>query len=151
MTTPVPVTPAPTAPVVQGRVVQPSATAGQEASAVYKVGQVLKEIVHALPNAFSNENKVLSAVQDIESFVKAYVPASALPALATGAERAMVEDVSKRPAPAGVSYSIPTTAPTIDYDKLAAAMVRAQAEYAASLQPAPAVEQGSDPANVQPA
>lgn len=128
---------APPAPVIQGKVSYPSAIAGQVPSAVYKFGQVLKEIIHAVPTAFSNENDLLAALTTLDDFVKAFVPVSNLAALADVAARAPIEDVSKRTPPAGVSYSIPSNTPAIDYDKLAAALVRAQMAIAAENQPEP--------------
>lgn len=122
-------------PTVQGRVVTPSATASGAQSAVFGLAQVLKELIHGTPQAFTNENQVLGALTSVDKWVKAHVPGSALSAVRDGTERAEIEDVSKRPAPNGVSYSIPTTAPTIDYDKLAEAMVRAQMRIAAEHAP----------------
>lgn len=136
--------------VVQGSVVTPSATANGQQSAVFSLGQTLKELIHGTPQAFTSENQRLNALTSVDSWIKAHVPNSARKAVATDEERAEIEDVSKRPAPNGVSYSIPTTAPTIDYDKLARAMVRAQAELAAeqaNSAPAPAVNTGEDVTN----
>lgn len=116
---------------IQGSVVTPAASANGSQSAVFSLGQMLKELIHGTPQAFSSENQLLSALSSVDAWVKAHVPGSARTALATGDERAAIEDVSLRPAPNGVSYSIPTTAPTIDYDKLAMAMVRAQQQIAA--------------------
>lgn len=126
--------------------VYPAAVAGQTPSAVYKLGQVLKEIVHGIPAAFAGENDVLAAITAIDEFIKAFVPAAALPALLTGDERASVEDVSKRIPPQGVAYVVPSNVPVIDYDKLAMAMVRAQQELAASA-PAPATDTVTDEEN----
>jgi hypothetical protein len=134
--------------VVPGRVVSPAAISGQTPTAAFKLGQVLKEIIHAIPAAFPNENAVLAAVNDVDAFIKAFVPTSALPALATGEQRAPVEDVAKRTPPQGVSYSIPTNVPAIDYDKLAMAMVKAQMALAAETPaPAPAVVTDEDEGN----
>ncbi|HEV2352694.1 MAG TPA: hypothetical protein VGR89_00485 [Puia sp.] len=136
----------PAIPILQGLAehVEPAAIAGPQASAVFKVGQVLKELIHAVPSAFPGENDVLRAVNDVESFISAFVKKNELPALATGDQRAMVEDVSKRPTPAGVAFSTPMAQAGIDYDRLAAAIVRQMAEQTAVTPPAPAAEQTTE-------
>lgn len=113
------------AQVIQGSVVQPSAMAGPVASAVFGLAQILKDVVHN-GRVYTAENDVLAALNAIDSFANAFVKPSELPALATGDERAQVEDVSLRPAPPGMTGMVPSNAPSIDYDKLAAALVRAQ-------------------------
>lgn len=131
-------TPAQVIPGVLSKPVYPSAVAGQTPSAVFKLGQVLKELIHAVPAAFAGENDLLAAVSSVDEFIKAFVPAAALPALLTGEQRAPVEDVSKRIPPQGVAYVVPSNLPVIDYDKLAMAMVKAQMELASAPAPAPA-------------
>lgn len=143
MSTPVPVITG----VLSKPPIEPTAIAGQTPSAVYKLAQVLKEIVHAIPAAFAGENDVLAALNVIDDFTKAFVPASALGALLTGAERAAVEDVSKRIPPQGVAYVVPSNMPVIDYDRLAMAMVRAQQQLAAESAPAPADDTATDEGN----
>lgn len=129
--------------VVQGQVSPPPAIANAAQSANYKFAQVMKELIVASPHAFNSENDQLGALAAVDSFVKALVPNSARRALADVPSRAQVEDVSKRVPPAGAGYSLPYAGnAAIDYDKLAAAIVRAQAELAnadASVEPAPAV------------
>jgi hypothetical protein len=120
--------------VVQGSVVQPSAMAGPVASAVYGLGEILKDLIHN-GKAYHSECQVLNAVNVVEDFVSAFVKPSEEPALRTGDERAPYEDVSLRQPPPGfVGMAVPNQ-PTIDYDKLAAALVRAQM----SISPAPPV------------
>lgn len=103
---------------------QPSVMAGPVASAVFGLAQILKDVVHN-GRVYTAENDVLNALNVIDSFANAFVKPSELPALATGDERASVEDVSMRQPPPGMP-SVPINAPSIDYDKLAAALVRAQ-------------------------
>lgn len=140
---------APTAPAtpVQGKLSPPPATANQSQSAVYLLGQVLKEIIHAVPTAFPSENQQFSAIQTVDKFVAASVPVSAQRALAGIPARAPVEDVTQRKPPAGVSYSIPQSM-SIDYDALARAMLKVQresaAEQQAQLQASPAAEQAQE-------
>ena len=126
------------APVIQGKVSYPSAIAGQVPSAVFKFSQLIKELIHSVPTAFNNENDVLAALTTVDDFIKAFVPLSNLAALADVPARAPIEDVTKRTPPAGVSYSIPSNTPAIDYNKLAEAIVRAQAAIAFENQPEPA-------------
>lgn len=134
MTTPVPVSQG----TVQGRVVSPSATANAQQSTFFKLGELLKSLVHAVPSAFSSENEVLAAFDTIEKFVKANVTGSAIKALATGDERAPVEDVSKRPAPNATGYTVPVSGTgAIDYEKLAAYIVREMASQSQPSIPAP--------------
>jgi hypothetical protein len=121
--------------VVQGEVVQPTATANATQSAFYKLGELLKQIVTSVPHAYKNENDQLAALNDIEAMVKAMVPNSAMPALDDGNRRAIIEDVTLRIAP-NTSYSIPASTPQIDYMQLARAMVRAQAEMESQKAPA---------------
>ena len=109
---------------ISGRVVQPAATAGPQQSAVYKVGEFLKTLAHKA-GVFANESDLLSALSDIDKWVSAYVPASAMNALDTESGRAPIEDVSQRTPPNSTAV-VQTMAPGIDYDKLAAAIVRAQ-------------------------
>lgn len=131
MTTPV--------PVVQGSVISPAAVAGAQPSAAFGLGQVLKEIIHSSPQAFKSENEILGAVNAVDKFIKAFVPVSALPALHTGDQRAPVEDVSLRTPPPGTAITVPANYPVIDYDKLAMALVRAQAAVAAETVPVTSV------------
>jgi hypothetical protein len=121
-----------TRPVVQGDVIQPSAMAGKADSAAFGLGQVLKAVVGGLPQAFRTENELLAAYKAIDTYIGSAVKASALPALADGTELASFEDVTKRRAPNQSAYTLPQ-APVaqIDYDLLAQAMVRAQAQIAA--------------------
>jgi hypothetical protein len=100
--------------------------AGPVASAVFALGNVLKDVIHN-GRVYTSEPDVLSALSVVDDFISAFVKHSEMPALATGDERAAVEDVSLRPTPPGMP-SIPVNTPTIDYDKLAAALVRAQQE-----------------------
>lgn len=110
--------------VVQGRVVTPSAVAGPQQSAVFKVGEFLKTLAHKA-GVFANESDLLSVLNDIDGWVKAFVPASAMPALADGSQMAPHEDVSQRVPPNSTGVVV-SASPGIDYDKLAAAIVRQQ-------------------------
>lgn len=136
---------------VQGQVISPSAVANATQSAAFELGQVIKSLVNGSPHAFHSETDALAAHASIDRYVKAHVPVSARAALADGTQAAPFEDVSKRPAPASAGYLMPTpNAPAIDYDRLAAAIVRAQlAEQAAAQESAaaPAPVQATEPAS----
>jgi hypothetical protein len=105
--------------------------ANKAQSAAFALAQVLKQVIAGLPQAFATENQLLAAYNAVDNYISANVPASARDALFTGEEVAPVEDVSKRPPPAGYQYSIPSNVPQIDYNALAMAMVRAQQQIAA--------------------
>lgn len=134
--------PAAPAGPIQGKLSPPPNSANQTQSAVYKLGEVLKELVHANPSAFQSETLVHAAISTIDGYVRAHVPDSARRALSEVPARAPVEDITKRTPPAGVSYAIPQSM-SINYDALAEAMIRAQQRIAAEQQPAPAIEQES--------
>lgn len=135
---------APSAPPIRGTLSPPPASANQAQSAAYKLGEILKHIIHAVPSAFNSETSVLEAVRAIDGFVNSMVPSSARRALAEVPARAPVEDVTKRQPPAGVHYSIPQSM-SIDYKALARAMVEVQQEMESNqppqAPPAPELEQ----------
>lgn len=114
--------------VVPGEVIQPTTYTGPKAVATHKLGEMLKELVHGSPHAFTSENDMLAALKTVDSYVKAHTQATERQALSDGTQRAPVEDVSERIPPV-VGYAVPNSAATqpIDYDRLAAAIVRAQA------------------------
>jgi hypothetical protein len=113
----------PEQPGTPARVVTPSAVAQAQPSAVFGLGEVLKTIIHN-SRTYVSENDVDKAISAVEKFVGAFTTGSDMQALATGAERAMKEDVTQRVAPGGIASIVP---PGIDYDKLAAALLAAQA------------------------
>lgn len=97
--------------------------------AVFRLGELLKTIVHQSVGVFKNENDLLAALTTVDDFVHAFVPGSAMAALATGDEQAAREDVSQRVAP---TMSNPATAyPGLDYGRLARAILAAQQEAVA--------------------
>lgn len=104
--------------------VTPTAVATPKTSAVSKVGEILKTLIHN-SGAFLREADVDGAISAVESFVKELVPASEAPAVATGEARAPKEDVTTRTVPG----SLPTAATagaTLDYTKLAQAILAEQ-------------------------
>lgn len=112
-----------TTPAITGEVIQPKAMAGPVASAVYALGHVLKDVLHGA-HIYKNESEILKAFDTIDQFVNAFVKGSELPAVVQPTDRAKVEDVSQRIPPNGIPA--PAASPGIDYDKLAAALVKAQ-------------------------
>lgn len=129
MTTPVPYVPG---GVVQGEVVQPTAVASGKESAVHALGEVLMKMVDGIPAAFTREDDRLKAHAAIQQFVSRNVTQSGLQAIRTGDERAPIEDVALRVPPPPVTFGTPVNpSGGIDYDRLAAAIVRQQAKAAA--------------------
>jgi hypothetical protein len=103
--------------------VEPTATSSGKSSAVFKLGEVLKTIIHN-SRSFLSENDVDAAINVVDSFVGAFIPGGELPALLTGAERAAKEDVSQRVAP-GMTQQV-MGGPALDYQKLAQAILAEQ-------------------------
>lgn len=112
-------------PPVQGQPIAPTAMASGAHSAAWDLGQVLKVMVERT-GVFLTEQARNDALRAVDKFTGSLIPAGAVRALATGDERAAHEDVSQRQAPAGATSFVPAAQVAIDYDKLAAALVRAQ-------------------------
>lgn len=131
MTTPVPYDPS--GVVVQGSVVQPTAIASGKESAAHGLAKVLGRIIDGLPAAFTREDDRLQAHAAVNDFVRANVTQTGLRALQTGEEKAPIENVALRVPPPPVTFGTPVN-PTggIDYERLAAAIVRQQAAAARS-------------------
>lgn len=115
-------------PVIPGQVVNPTAVTQSGASGpAHEFFGVIKQLIHFA--GFHNQQDVINAVNAVDAYEKHVVPPSDLRAVNTEGEPAPVEDVSQRrpPTPAGV---IAAQAPgqQIDYAKLAAAIVAAQAQ-----------------------
>jgi hypothetical protein len=116
----------PPAPVVYDGpppVVEPSAMSSAKSSAVFRLGQVLKTVIHN-SRSFLSENDVDAAISVVDSFVGAFIPGGELAALVTGVERAAKEDVSQRVAP-GMTQQV-MGGPVLDYQKLAQAILAEQ-------------------------
>ena len=112
--------PPPAAPV---DVVTPTAVSTAKSSAVFRLGEVLKTVIHN-SRSFLSEPDVDTAINVVEDFVSAFVPGGELTALFTGAERAAKEDVSQRVAP-GMTRQV-VGGPVLDYQKLAQAILAEQ-------------------------
>lgn len=114
---------------MQGTVVSsPPRVSSPSPGAVFRLGELLKTLLHQSVGVFKNENDLLRALTVVDDFVRAFVPGSAMAALVTGDEQAAREDVSQRTPP---TMSNPATAyPGLDYARLAQAILAAQREAA---------------------
>lgn len=110
--------------VISGSVVQPTATASRAQAATVRLGEVLKEMI-SKSGSFVSEEALRLAEVAVSDWVGAFVPPSALSALDLESSRAPREDVSQRIPPGGAPVVV-QTGPSIDYDKLAAAILNAQ-------------------------
>lgn len=115
-----------TTALVSGDVVQPSAMASRLQAATVALGEVLKEVVNR-SGSYLTEEGLRLAEQAISDWVGASVPLRAMDALDTEANRAAREDVSQRIPPGGAPAVVMQAAPSIDYDRLAQAILAAQA------------------------
>lgn len=116
----------------QGSTVNPSAVASASDSAVWTLGEVLKNMFTRTPAAFHSESELDKAILAVDNFVKANTSRSAVRALATGEETAPKEDVTQRVPPGGASpVNVAGPSGPIDYEKLAAAIVRMQRDQGA--------------------
>lgn len=118
-------------------VVRPAAIASGNHSATHALGQVLMDLVHRA-GVYTSETDLHAAEAVVSAWVKSVVPLSAVAALVTGDERAPKEDVTKRVPPGGLPAIPVTTAPAIDYDRLADALLAAQRRSAQQMQAAQA-------------
>lgn len=130
-----------TNPVViePSQVRQPSAMAGPVHSATFKLGEILKDVLRK-SGSYHNETDLHAALNAVDTWVRSIVPLSAHPALADGMQSAPHEDVTKRIPPGGMPAII-STAPAIDYDRLAAAILAAQQQAMAARQAEPGMGQ----------
>lgn len=118
------------APAIPGTVISGGSTGAvvsPQHNALFRVGELLKKVVRAVPTAFPNENDVYNAITAIESFVTTGIPAASLRALSEEHDGAApLEDVTKRIPPAGSAALAAPAMQGIDYDKLAQALIAAQ-------------------------
>jgi hypothetical protein len=128
-TQPAPVTMPPARP--PDRVVTPTAIAQAAPSAAFGLGEVLMDIIHGT-QVYATEQQTVNAINTVRKWVGQTVSKADLNALADGTERAASEDVTQRVAPNQAGYTI--MQPALDYDKLAAAILRAQTEAKAAVQ-----------------
>lgn len=109
-------------PYTEGTV-RASAVAGPQPAAAFALGGVLRDLVHR-SGAYHSEGDQDAAIVAVNKWVSAQVSASDKRALAVGDEHAPKEDVSQRTPPGGAFVAV-SNVPAIDYDRLAAALVRA--------------------------
>lgn len=94
---------------------------------MWDLGQVLKHLL-IRSNIFSHEGVLESALSVVDRFVAAHVPPAAIRVMQTGEELAMHEDVTLRKPSGHIGQAIVTTGPSIDYNRLANAIIAAQEE-----------------------
>lgn len=119
-------------------VVNPTAMAGPVHASTHALGQVLMDLIHRA-GVYTSEVAIHEAEAAVTAWVKSVVPLSAVAALVTGDERAPKEDVTKRIPPGGLpAIPVVTSAPAIDYDRLAEALLAAQQRSKAAMEAATA-------------
>lgn len=96
---------------------------------MFGMGELLKVIVRRSVGLFHSEVDQDNALNTIDKWVATAVSKSGMRALATGDEHAPKEDVTLRTPPGGPVA--PPAAPGLDYDKLAAAILRVQEQQGA--------------------
>lgn len=117
--------------VLQGRpeVIQPTRIAAAHASSAHAFFNVIRDILHK--SGYHTEGELLAALDAIAQYELKVVTPGDLQQVSSENDRAAVEDVSKRIPPQSGIGMLPVLSPApIDYDKLAAALVRAQAAAA---------------------
>lgn len=115
-------------PALEGRIVEPSGHIAPLSASAHDFLNVMRALIHRHP--WHHENQKLEALNAVAAFEKHFVPPNDLRNLASENDHAPIEDVSQRiPPQTGLA---PVVAPSqnIDYDALAAAIVRAQAAQA---------------------
>lgn len=110
--------------------------AGPVHATTHRLGELLKDVFRR-SGTFHTESALHEAEAVVDAWVKAIIPSAAMRALSTGEQSAPREDVTKRTPPGGPAVVVAQAAPGIDYDKLAAALLAAQARQAASGADAP--------------
>jgi len=118
--------------VLQGtaQTVQPTRIAAAHAASAHRFFNVIRDILHK--SGYHTEGELLAALDAVAQYENKVVTSGDLKQVSTDNDRAAVEDVSKRIAPQSGIGNLPVMTPApIDYDQLAAALVRAQAAAAA--------------------
>jgi hypothetical protein len=117
---------------IQGNVVEPSHISQPHSFAAHDFFNTVRDLVHRTP--YHNESERDAALNSIGSYEKHVTGSDAAYVLDEG-DRAPVEDVSQRRPPSGLPSTVAPGA-TIDYAKLAAAIVAAQQAQAQAQQQA---------------
>lgn len=119
--------------------VTPTRLAAPHASAAHSFFNVLRDLIHKT-GGFHNEADLLDALGVIDAYERKVVSDGDLKQVSTDNDRAAVEDVTKRPVPAGGVPAPLQTPQPIDYQQLAAAlapMLAAQVQQSQQSQQAP--------------
>jgi hypothetical protein len=110
---------------LQGKVLPPAVS--PDADAGHQFVNVVRQLAH-IPTAFHSEAERIAALEALTAYERSIL-GSAHAGVIAETDHAPIEDVSLRVPPGGPPLPV-VTGPTIDYDKLAAAIVRAQAQQA---------------------
>lgn len=121
--------------VIPGEVVAPAAVIGPNAFPTHNYLNVVRDLVSG--RKYHNEDDVRTALAAVDEYEKRMLAADHRHVLSED-DAAPHEDVSQRIPPRGSAPVVPATAPAIDYNKLAAALMAAGFG-----QQAPAVQEGS--------
>jgi hypothetical protein len=123
-----------TSPALTGSVVEVSHVSQPHSYAARDFFNTIRDLLHKI--GYHNESELLSALDTVAGYER-HVTGRDAAYVVSEADRAPVEDVSQRVAPAS---GLPLLAPAqqIDYARLAAAIVAAQALQAATALPASA-------------
>jgi hypothetical protein len=115
---------------IEGKVLPPAVS--PDADAGHGFVNVVRKLAH-IPTAFHSEDERLAALDALTTYERSIL-GSAHAGVIQETDHAPVEDVSLRVPPGGAPMPV-VTGPTIDYDKLAAAIVRAQLAQAEASKP----------------
>jgi hypothetical protein len=119
------------APAIAGEVVQPSAMISGKDEALHSFAGVIRDLV-LRGGAYHTENDQDAALNSVSKYVAASLAPSVMAALNNEHPGAAAkEDVTQRVPPSGIFIApVPVNNQPIDYNKLAAAIVAAQAAQA---------------------
>lgn len=120
-------------PVIPGEIIRQdpalaaSAVMDPISVATHKFANILRHIVAHSPGLFKTENELRDAVRTIDTFERHLIPQRDRNLVVTQEDTAQVEDVSQRQPPRGAAMpTVPAMGPSIDYTKLAQAIILAQ-------------------------
>jgi hypothetical protein len=111
------------APTIQGDVVAPSAVVGPLAFPAHNFLNVIRDVIHR-GNVYHSEDDLKSALATVDDFERRFISNDHQHVVGED-DAAPHEDVSARIPPRGGYAPVPSTAPVIDYNKLAAALMAA--------------------------
>lgn len=126
--------------VIPGEVVTPAAVVGPQAFPTHNYLNVMRDLVRG--RVFHNEEDVRTALATIDTYEKRLLSSDHQHVLSED-DAAPHEDVSQRIPPRGAPV-VPSSAPAIDYNKLAAALMAAGfGQQAPAVTDSPQIEGGA--------